>query len=58
MVLGNKIINLLSIKSNVCMKFDDIREKLNADKSELEGVLTSLEKKGIIYQNKVVNIVW
>ena len=50
--MGNKIINLLSIKSNVCMKFDDIREKLNADKSELEGVLTSLEKKGIIYQNK------
>lgn len=50
--MENKIINLLSIKKNICMSYDDIKKELDINKEELDKVLTNLERKGTIYKNK------
>ena len=50
--MENKIINLLSIKKNINMSYDDIKKELDINKEELDKVLTNLERKGTIYKNK------
>lgn len=50
--MGNKIINLLSIKSNISMNYDEIRRELECSKEELNKAIFNLEKDGTIYQSK------
>lgn len=50
--MENKIINLLSIKKNISMNYDEIRKELDSNKEELDEVLSNLERYGTIYQSK------
>jgi len=50
--MENKIINLLKLKENISMSFEEIERELNITKEELNIVLKKLEKDGTIYKNK------
>lgn len=50
--METKIINLLSIKKNISMNYDEIRKELDINKEDLNGALTNLERYGTIYQSK------
>ena len=50
--MENKIINLLSIKKNVCMSFEEIKKELNMQGKDLDSILLKLESSGVIYKNK------
>lgn len=50
--MENKIINLLSIKKNISMNYDEIRRELECSKEELNKAISNLEKDGTIYQSK------
>ena len=50
--METKIINLLSIKKNISMNYDEIRKELDINKEDLNEALTNLERYGTIYQSK------
>ena len=50
--MENKIINLLSIKKNISMNYDEIKKELNTNKKDLDEALSNLERYGTIYQSK------
>ena len=50
--MENKIINLLSIKKNMCMSLDEIKKELSVNIEEIKSILSKLEYSGIIYKNK------
>ena len=50
--METKIINLLNIKKNISMNYDEIKKELDLSKEDLEEALSNLEKYGTIYQSK------
>lgn len=50
--METKIINLLSIKKNISMGYEEIKKELDLSKEELEEALSNLERYGTIYQSK------
>ncbi len=50
--MENKIIDLLSIKKNISMNYDEIRKELDINREDLDEVLSNLERYGTIYQSK------
>lgn len=50
--METEIINLLSIKKNISMNYDEIRKELGISKEDLDEALSNLERYGTIYQSK------
>ena len=50
--METEIINLLSIKKNISMNYDEIRRELGISKEDLDEALSNLERYGTIYQSK------
>ena len=50
--MESKIINLLSIKSNISMSIEEIERNLEADRNSILKILKELEEYGTIYKSK------
>ena len=50
--MENKIIDLLKLKKNINMSYEEIRKELNISNDELNKALSKLEKNGTIFKNK------
>ncbi len=50
--MEKRIINLLSIKQNISMTFEQIMSAVSLGREELEEVLLNMENYGIIYRSK------